>query len=127
MKNINSLLAFKLTLLFVLISIVGCGKGTKTLDAQYNAYVCGKCQVKFYTDGNVYANVCPQCKDGSQLQEQIAYVCPSDKTVTISARSVAEATCKQCGNLVTATTYPSEAALKAWGASHKSASDVGVK
>lgn len=106
--------------------LAGCGKSAvdEALTADANGYICLKCQAKFYTARDVFATRCPQCQ---QVRPEIvlAYQCPDDKQVTLAGRGQGSATCSKCGKTVTTTALPHEADFKAWGATKRTAAEVG--
>jgi hypothetical protein len=113
-------------LLCSLLLISGCGKRQidKALDSDANGYACLDCGAKFYTEREVFASFCPQCKKPA-IQQVLGFVCPVDKHVTIDARGRGARGCEKCGKPTGAVSIPTETQLKAWGAAKKTAAEVG--
>jgi hypothetical protein len=113
-------------LLCLLLIVPACGKRQieKALDSDANGYACLDCGAKFYTDREVFATFCPQCKKKT-VQQVLGFVCPVDKQVTIDARGRGARGCEKCGKPTSAVSIPTETQLKAWGAAKKTAAEVG--
>lgn len=107
--------------------VAGCGKGAvdQALDSDANGYLCPTCQSKFFTDREVFANNCPQCKQLGLVQV-VGFVCAEDKHVTLGPRGRASMKCEQCGKPTTSMSIPREKDFKAWGAPKKTGPEVGV-
>ncbi len=110
----------------LLLAVAGCSKSDKAmgLESDANGYVCMTCQTKFYTSRDVFAFKCPQCGQGGP-QEAMALKCPADQHVTIYPRVRRASACEKCGKPIEAGFIPGEADLKAWGATKKTAKEVG--
>jgi hypothetical protein len=107
-------------------TLTGCKKSAidQALDSDANGYVCLDCEAKFYTDREVFASHCPKCKKVN-VEQVLGFVCETDKTVMVAARSRGARACSKCGKPASGVTIPKEADLKAWGAVKYAASDVG--
>ena len=104
----------------------GCGRNRQVeqaLSSDANGYVCLKCSTKFYTDREVFAGHCPQCK-APNIEMVVGFVCETDKNVTYGARGRGARACEKCGKVTTALSLPRENDLKAWGAAKKSNAEV---
>jgi hypothetical protein len=126
MKRIEPLLA-GLILWVGLTFGAGCGKSKidQALESDANGYLCRACKTKFYTDRQVFANHCPNCK-APEVMQLVGFVCPDDNQVTISTRGAGFGTCEKCRKPVSGLKIPSEADLKTWGAEKKAKADVGA-
>jgi len=114
----------RLIVILTSVLICGCHKGpTSANGTVYNGFLCKACKVKFYTDSDVYADFCPQCKS-VDVQGVGSYVCPADQHLTIGPRNRAGLACEQCGVVVMDMHLPVEGELKSWGAVKKSKSEV---
>jgi len=105
---------------------MGCGKSQVdlALDSDANGYSCRKCRVMFYTDRDVFATRCPECKE--PVPEMVlGFVCPADKQVTLAPRGKGTAPCSKCGKSVSSQSIPREAEFKTWGVTKRNAADVG--
>ena len=91
-----------------------------------NGYLCQKCNLKFYTLGSAFAEVCPTCKVASILPV-VGYVCTKDGTTMIMPKSQQAVLCEKCQSHVTAIKLPREKDLQAWGAAKKSKAEVSQK
>lgn len=118
--------ACRYALLALLLVWVGCSRDTvdAALDSDANGYVCLKCQAKFYTAREVFPGHCPGCRD-PKPEMVLGYVCADDGTVTLAPRGKGSAACSKCGKTVTAISLPRESDLQGWGASRKTAKEVG--
>jgi hypothetical protein len=96
----------------------------KALESDANGYVCTKCSAKFYTARDVFAAYCPQCKQ-PDIEQAIGFSCPVDKHVTVAARNRGAHRCEKCGGPTSGVSIPGEAELKAWGATKRTAAEVG--
>ncbi len=107
--------------------VVSCGdrRVKEALDTDANGYFCPDCKTKFYTDREVFANRCPQCKQPN-IQQVLGNVCAGDQHVTMAPRGRGAIRCEQCGKPTASLSIPRETDLKAWGAQKKSAAEVGV-
>jgi hypothetical protein len=110
----------------MLVVAAGCkdSKLEKALESDANGYVCQQCSAKFYTAREVFAGHCPQCKK-PDIEQAIGFSCPADKHVTVAARSRGARRCEKCGGPTSGISIPGEAELKAWGATKKTAAEVG--
>ena len=117
-----------LTTLTVILTLLLCACGRRdvdqALDSDANGYVCLDCGAKFYTDREVFATFCPQCRKPS-IEQVLGFVCAADQHVTIGARGRGARGCEKCGKAVSAVSIPTESQLKTWGASKKTAAEVG--
>ena len=113
-------------LCWLLLGLVGCGKSqiNKGLESDANGYLCLSCKAKFYTARDVFAGHCPQCQ-APNVQLVVGVVCPADNHVTLFARGRGSGVCEECGKPVQAIFIPGEKELKAWGATKKTAAEVG--
>jgi DNA-directed RNA polymerase subunit RPC12/RpoP len=113
--------------LLVVACLCGCGNREvkAALDSDANGYVCAKCSEKFYTDRSVFANVCPKCKQADIVQV-VGYYCEQDKHATLGPRGRGGRRCEKCGQATTGQIVPKESDYQAWGASKRSAADVGA-
>ncbi len=111
---------------FLLVGLVGCGKSSvdKALESDANGYLCTLCKTKFYTDREVFAGFCPQCKRPN-IEQVIGMLCPADQHVTITMRGRGAVPCEQCQKPVQGMCMPGEKDFKAWGATKKTAAEVG--
>lgn len=102
----------------------GCGgqKTSEAMEADANGYQCDQCNLKFYTDREVFATICPGCKPGTPFPA-VGYVCAKDKKLTI-VRKGKQAFCDQCKSPLEAFKAPREADLKTWGAVKKTQQEV---
>ncbi len=120
----------KMTWLGVLLVaglLAGCGKSRvdQALDSDANGYNCPDCRTKFYTEREVFANHCPQCKQ-PRIQQVLGFVCPADQHVSVAPRGRGALACEQCGKPTQGVSIPREKDLKAWGASKRTAAEVGL-
>ncbi len=97
----------------------------QALDSDANGYICAKCSEKFYTDRDTFANVCPKCKQADILQV-VGYYCDKDKHASLGPRGRGARRCEKCGNATTGMIVPKESDFKAWGASKRTAAEVGA-
>ena len=104
----------------LLVLLAGCGKDVDDSDA--NGYLCRKCNLKFCTDREVFAEHCPGCK-GSDIPPVVAYVCDKDGHTTVTPRGPS-VVCEKCRAPLTAIKLPRENELKAWGAARKTKAEV---
>lgn len=117
------------TILFaaaLLLFTAGCkdDKIEKALESDANGYVCQKCTAKFYTSRDIFPAHCPQCRK-PDIEQAIGFACPADQHVTVAARSRGARRCEKCGGPTSGISIPREADLKAWGATKKTAAEVG--
>jgi hypothetical protein len=119
---------FVLPLAVVLALGAGCGRSTvdQALESDAHGYSCSKCQTKFWTSRDVFADVCPQCKS-FDIAEVIGFVCASDSQMTIAPRGRGSVVCSRCGKPATGLALPREKDLIAWGALRKTKADVSAK
>ena len=103
----------------------GCGKSAvdRALVSDARGYFCPGCQTKIYTEYDVIADVCPQCKS-NDLREVVGFVCSTDQHTTLSPRGRGAVPCEQCGKPASRLSLPREADLKAWNAVRKTKSEV---
>ena len=115
-----------LAVLLCLCLISGCKKSAidQALDSDTNGYVCRACEARFYTDRDVFANNCPNCKS-MKLAQVVGFVCPDDKQVTIAPRGIGSLACPKCGKTTSALIIPRETDFKTWGAAKKTRTEVG--
>jgi len=116
-----------LAVLLLAFCFSGCTKQKvdAALDSDANGYICSKCSEKFYTSRDVFANVCPKCKD-ADIQQVVGYYCEKDKQATLGPRGRGARRCEKCGNATTGMIVPKESDFKAWGAAKKTAAEVGA-
>jgi hypothetical protein len=95
----------------------------QALDSDANGFFCPDCQTKFYTEHEVFANFCPQCKR-SNIQMVVGFVCAADQQVTIGVRGRGAVACSKCGKATSGLAIPREKDLKAWGAPKKTRVEV---
>jgi hypothetical protein len=101
----------------------GCDSGEiKTVRVECNGYQCTACKTKFYTDGQVFADFCPQCKEMS-IRQMAGYTCPASH-VTVEARGRGGIKCGTCGATTTGEKLPGESDYQTWGAAKKEKSAV---
>jgi hypothetical protein len=107
--------------------LIGCSgrKTAASMESDANGYQCDQCNLKFYTDHDVFAGVCPACKPGTPFSV-VGYVCPKDNHMTILRQGRA-GICEQCKGPVTGFLLPRESDLKAWGAVKKTKAEVSPK
>jgi hypothetical protein len=108
-----------------MLLLAGCGGGPTTDDAgdsDSNAYMCTSCQVKFYTDRNVFAEFCPGCKSGN-IAPVVAFVCPKDNQVSLATKTES-VPCQKCNERVNQIKLPSAKELAAWGATKKTKAET---
>ena len=103
----------------------GCGKSKidQALDSDANGYLCLACKAKFYTGRDLFADFCPQCKNGN-IQQVVGFVCAADQHRTIAPRGPGFRPCEQCGMTISALSIPREKDLKAWGATKRKKAEV---
>ncbi|MCW5551032.1 MAG: hypothetical protein KIS67_02580 [Verrucomicrobiae bacterium] len=103
----------------------GCGKGeiNQALDSDANGFVCQACKTKFYTERKLFADFCPNCKNGD-VRQVVGFVCSHDGHVTLAPRGPGFLACEKCGKSTSALSIPREKDLQAWGAARKSAGEV---
>ena len=106
--------------------VAGCGRNEvdQALNPDANGYSCRKCQAKFYTEREVFATRCPECKE-SAPQLVMAFVCAHDQQVTLATRGKGSVMCTKCGKPAANPSIPREADFKAWGAVKRTAAEVG--
>ena len=102
----------------------GCSKSNSGggMDSDAMGYICRKCNAKFYTSRNVFADHCSTCQS-PDIAQAVAFYCEKDKHLTVTARTKV-GTCEKCNEPLTALRLPLESNLIAWGASKKTASQV---
>lgn len=103
----------------------GCGRNAvdRALESDARGYFCPGCKTKFYTDYDVIADVCPQCKS-YDIREVVGFVCAEDSQVTLAPRGRGAMPCEKCGKPSSSLKLPAESDLKAWGAVRKTKSEV---
>ena len=108
------------------ITVAGCGKSQvdEALTSDANGYRCLNCKAKFYTAREVFATQCPECKKPG-VEMVWGFICPDDKQVTMSPRGKGSSACSKCGKVTSSLMIPREADFKAWGATKRSAAEVG--
>jgi len=109
-----------------LAALAGCGDSAQkqVLETDANGFQCEACKAKFYTDADTFANHCPQCKQPN-VQQVVGFVCPADQHVTVAPRSRGSVRCEKCGKPVSGLCIPKAKDLQAWGATRKTAAEVG--
>jgi DNA-directed RNA polymerase subunit RPC12/RpoP len=125
LKPIRQCADFILLVALALV-ISGCDqrKIDLALDSDANGYLCLACKTKFYTERNLFADFCPQCRNAN-IQQVVGFVCAADQHTTIAPRGPFLA-CEQCGKATSALSIPREKDLKAWGAAkHRKAEVTG--
>jgi DNA-directed RNA polymerase subunit RPC12/RpoP len=112
--------------LLVLGFVIGCGgeASNSVLDSGVNGYHCLNCKGKFYAETKAYVVHCPSCKQ-TNIEQVIGYQCGSDQQVTIGSSKRSSIPCKQCGAVIAGRLMPSAAQLEEWGATRKTAAEVG--
>ena len=103
----------------------GCVKSSvdRALASDARGYYCPGCKTKFYTDYDVIADVCPQCKS-NDLREVVGFVCSFDQHTTLAPRGRGAVPCEKCGKPASRLSLPREAELKAWNAVRKTKAEV---
>jgi hypothetical protein len=126
MKRLHLRLAWFTGLLF--LTAIGCGKGQvdQALESDARGYFCPKCQAKFYTRSDVFADVCSQCKS-PEILDVVGVVCAADQHMTLLPRGRGAIRCERCGKPANAMALPREKDLKNWGAIQKSKAEVSAK
>jgi hypothetical protein len=114
-------------LLVLGLTVTGCGKSgvEQGLKSDANGFLCLACKSRFYTEGAVFANCCPECKKGD-IEMVVGFQCSGDQHVTFAPRGKGFTRCEKCQKSASGLVIPSEKELKDWGAAKKSAADVGV-
>lgn len=104
----------------------GCGRSKveEALDSDANGYQCLNCREKFYTERDLFANVCPGCKQAN-IQPVVGFVCAADGHVTLAVRGRGFLPCAKCGQPTSRLSIPRESDLQAWGAARRSSQEVG--
>jgi hypothetical protein len=125
-RGLFELQAVVVVLLVTLLAGCGTREGDAALDSDANGFLCLDCKAKFYTDRTVFANHCPSCQKPN-IEMVVGFVCPGDGEVTYAPRGKGAMACAKCGKVTRGLAIPREAELKAWGAAHKTASEVGVQ
>lgn len=124
------------TAVLMAAALSGCSRtvAEKASESDSNGYECLDCKAKFYTDQNVFAEKCPDCKS-VRLETVYGYVCevnsldaredskPGCGSVTLGLRG-AHVKCQQCGASLSKVSLPSGAALAKWGATKASKDKV---
>jgi hypothetical protein len=114
----------------VLLGGMGLGNGCKessseqALDSDANGYQCMACNAKFYTDRSVFAAACPECRKPN-IEQAMGFVCEQDSAVTVAPRGGRSVKCRQCQAGTTGMSIPRQADLETWGASKRTAAEVG--
>ena len=111
-------------MLSLLIPSCGRSKVDQALDSDANGYQCLECKSKFYTERNLFADFCPQCKNAN-IQPVVGFVCAADEHVTLAPRGRGFLPCAKCGKATSRLSIPRESDLKTWGAARKSRQEVG--
>jgi len=103
----------------------GCGKSfvDRALASDARGYFCPACKTKFYTEYDVIAEACPQCKS-NDLREVVGFVCSTDQHTTLAPRGRGAVPCEKCGKFSSRLRLPREAELKAWHAVRKTKAEV---
>jgi hypothetical protein len=112
--------------LFALAAILlaSCSKpGWSVIDSDANGFVCQKCGTKFYTDRDVFAEFCPNCKDGN-LRQVVGYVCDKCQHLTLSTSTHGSITCEKCQATISGSKLPTAKEFIAWGAVKKTKAEV---
>jgi len=111
--------------LVAVMMVPGCSSdpSDKALDTDANGYLCQGCSSKFYTDREVFADVCPNCKS-MQLSQVVGFVCAEDKHMTVATRGSGFTACEKCKKTASGLAIPRESDLKTWGAPKKSKQEV---
>lgn len=110
----------------VVLAFAGCGRSKvdQALESDANGYLCPQCKTKFYTARSHFADFCPQCKNNN-IQQVVGYVCAVDQQMTLGQRGRGAVACSKCGKPTSGLSIPGESDLKAWGATKKTAAEVG--
>ncbi len=86
-----------------------------------HGYLCSQCKLKFFTDENVWADVCPGCKAaGPTLVSKLT--CPKDGASWILDSE--NMMCPKCNQKVESYGLPKSTDLIAWGATKKTQQEV---
>ena len=103
----------------------GCFKSSvdRALASDARGYFCPGCKTKFYTEFDVIADVCPQCKSNA-IREVVGLVCSNDQHITLAPRGRGAVPCEKCGTPASRLSLPREAELKAWNAVRKTKAEV---
>jgi hypothetical protein len=97
--------------------MAGCSGGASNdaMESDVNGYFCKKCEEKFYTERDVYAENCPKCKT-LDIVDMVGFVCRNDQQATLAPRGTDRTVCSKCEKVVNEMKLPREAELKSWGA-----------
>jgi len=127
-RNMQSWVCSWIAGCLLVLAGLDCGphRDDAALDSDANGFLCLDCQAKFYTDRMVFANHCPACQK-PRVEMVVGFVCPADGEVTYAPRGRGALACQKCGKVTNRLTIPRELELKAWGAEHKTAAEVGVQ
>lgn len=103
----------------------GCGRSAadRSLESDARGYVCQGCKAKFYTDYEVIADICPQCKS-YDIHDVVGFVCAADSHVTLAPRGRGAMPCEKCGKPASSLKRPAGSDLKAWGAARATKAQV---
>jgi hypothetical protein len=107
-----------------LLLLTGCTKNEaeEASKSDVNGFLCPSCNEKFYTSVRVYPSYCPKCKK-TDVVEVVGYIL-TDGTVFIGPRDFKGGDpnmSKATGSIK----LPRENELKAWGATKRTAQEVG--
>lgn len=109
-----------------LLLVTGCKKSEaeESSKSDVNGFLCTSCNEKFYTSARVFPSYCPKCKK-PDVVEVVGYIM-ADGTVIVAPRDLKVGgpdMPKSTGSIK----MPRENELKAWGASRRSAGEVGSR
>jgi hypothetical protein len=123
-RMLEALKPIRKVLVAISLVLSGCGQSKidHALDSDANGYLCLACKTKFYTEREVFADFCPQCRNAN-IQQVMGFVCAADQHTTIAPRGPFLA-CEQCGKATSALSIPRERDLKAWGAAKRRKAEV---
>jgi hypothetical protein len=115
-----------MVVLIALTLVAGCSGDPvqRALETDANGYLCQGCKNKFYTERQVFADACPNCKS-MQLSQVVGFLCPADNHLTVAPRASGFTACEICGKTTSSQVIPQETDFKAWGAPKKTKAEVG--
>jgi len=107
----------------VLAGGAGCRRRGGAPEPEANGFFCPKCQLKFYTDWEVFADKCPGCGN-IDLRMVIVYTCTKCGKAILDPSGAPTILCQECKAPAYAGTAPTVQQLTGWGAVKKSKSEV---